>query len=344
MNNELEQHKTSDKIKWILTLLAFILVGVMLVGIICGWFDKKDKPAEEQTQANGEFIVTRPDDVLNGMILTVMAMSADAGIATAAENSYSLTATVEPATADDTAVDWSVAWTDETNAWASGKTVTDYVTLTPTSDGSLTVRLSCKKAFAAQITVTVSSRNNPNIKATTTADYRERITGVSCVLTSDGRDYTIAEGVELPYSSSMKSRVNTTKSIGTIAADFDVTVIMRLASEMASKIEYTYGNSWGTGFNSYVTITDTFDMVSAFNTCLTPDVLGQYIDSYYSEQLYIELMNYIKELDCAAVEFTVTLTNKATGAKTEYVYDTPFDKETMIIHISKLTLGSPVIF
>ena len=46
MSNELYEHKRSDTIKWVLTLLAFILVGVMLAGIICGWFDKKDEPAE----------------------------------------------------------------------------------------------------------------------------------------------------------------------------------------------------------------------------------------------------------------------------------------------------------
>ena len=52
-NNELYQHKRSDTIKWALTLLAFILVGVMLAGIICGWFDKKDEPAEEETPEPG---------------------------------------------------------------------------------------------------------------------------------------------------------------------------------------------------------------------------------------------------------------------------------------------------
>ena len=47
MSNELQKHKTGDKIKWILTLIAFILVGVMFAGILCGWFDKKE-PAKEQ--------------------------------------------------------------------------------------------------------------------------------------------------------------------------------------------------------------------------------------------------------------------------------------------------------
>ena len=48
-NNELYEHKRSDTVKWVLTLFAFILVGVMLAGIILGWFDKKDElPVEEE--------------------------------------------------------------------------------------------------------------------------------------------------------------------------------------------------------------------------------------------------------------------------------------------------------
>lgn len=34
MSYELEKHESGDKIKWILTLIAFILVGVMFAGIV----------------------------------------------------------------------------------------------------------------------------------------------------------------------------------------------------------------------------------------------------------------------------------------------------------------------
>lgn len=49
-NNELYEHKRSDTVKWVLTLFAFILVGVMLAGIILGWFDKKEEPPAEEEQ------------------------------------------------------------------------------------------------------------------------------------------------------------------------------------------------------------------------------------------------------------------------------------------------------
>ena len=44
MNNELFNHQKSDTVKWVCTLLAFLIVGVLIAGIICGWFDKKETP------------------------------------------------------------------------------------------------------------------------------------------------------------------------------------------------------------------------------------------------------------------------------------------------------------
>lgn len=37
--------------KWVLTLIAFILVGVMLAGIILGWFERDETPVEEDQTA-----------------------------------------------------------------------------------------------------------------------------------------------------------------------------------------------------------------------------------------------------------------------------------------------------
>ena len=53
-NYELYEHKKSDTVKWVLTLIAFIVVGVLLAGLIAGWFDKKDEApvaVTEQTAA-----------------------------------------------------------------------------------------------------------------------------------------------------------------------------------------------------------------------------------------------------------------------------------------------------
>ena len=92
-----------------------------------------------------------------------------------AESAYTLTATITPDDASNKAVDWSVAFVNPSSAWATGKTVTDYVTVTPTSDGALTANVECKQAFGEQIVVTVVSRDNAEATATCTVDYAAKV-------------------------------------------------------------------------------------------------------------------------------------------------------------------------
>ena len=54
MNNELFNHQKSDAVKCVCTLLAFLIVGVLIAGIICGWFDKKETPPVENEFAIGQ--------------------------------------------------------------------------------------------------------------------------------------------------------------------------------------------------------------------------------------------------------------------------------------------------
>lgn len=175
MNNELQKHKSGDKIKWILTLLAFILVGVMLAGIICGWFDNVNKPAQDdnsdtKTEETVE-IATNPSQLMS---LKVARLAANE-VATYAENSYSLEATVYPEDADDQTVDYFIAWANKSSTWASGKKVTDYYSIAQTSDGSKTATLTCKQPAGEQAIVTVVSRSNPQAKATATVDYVQKL-------------------------------------------------------------------------------------------------------------------------------------------------------------------------
>lgn len=109
---------------------------------------------------------------------------------TAAYDSVTLTATVKPDTATNKTVDWSVAFVNPSSAWASGKSATDYVTVTPTSDGSTTATVQCLKDFGEQIKITVTSRDNENAKASCTVDFRKRIVDLN-LETAD--NYSISE-------------------------------------------------------------------------------------------------------------------------------------------------------
>ena len=85
------------------------------------------------------------------------------GVSPLAEAAYTLTATITPSNATNKALDWSVSFVNPESEWASGKTVTDYVTVTPTADGALTASVACLKDFGEQIKVIATSRDNPAI-------------------------------------------------------------------------------------------------------------------------------------------------------------------------------------
>ena len=76
----------------------------------------------------------------------------------AADNSVSktLTATVLPETAENKKVDWSVEWDNKENT----TDVTEYVTVTPSADGSTPATVTCYKAFTGNIIITVTTREN----------------------------------------------------------------------------------------------------------------------------------------------------------------------------------------
>lgn len=93
-----------------------------------------------------------------------------------------ITATVEPNDADNKAVDWSVAFKNASSAWATGKSVTDYVTIVPASDGALTATVTCKQAFGEQIVITCSSRESADISASATVDYEKKVIDLTCQL------------------------------------------------------------------------------------------------------------------------------------------------------------------
>lgn len=111
------EHKKSDTVKWVLTLVAFLIVGVMLAGILCGWFEKEEEiPQEEQQEQtyNGAPVTDENGEVIDGtkshLLPKAMAFRSAALLdgADAPYTSVTLTATVEPDTASDKTVDWSV--------------------------------------------------------------------------------------------------------------------------------------------------------------------------------------------------------------------------------------------
>ena len=133
---------------------------------------------EAPTELDGGGVIISESES-QGMQLTASKLSsseyAENGVSTQAESAYTLTATVKPEDAENKAVDWSIAFVNASSAWASGKSVTDYVTVTPSADGALTAVVTNLGEFGEQIKVTVTSRGNPSAKAECTVDHIQKV-------------------------------------------------------------------------------------------------------------------------------------------------------------------------
>ena len=174
-NYELYEHKKSDTVKWVLTLIAFIVVGVLIAGLIAGWFDKGDDslPVQDETATIQDGGMSVTPSAANGIRLMAAERTAT-DVSPLAETSYTITATIEPAGALQKA-DWSLAWANGSSSWASGKTVTDYVTVSTSEDGGLTATVTLVKPFSEQIILTAAARGNSSKTATCTVDYQQRL-------------------------------------------------------------------------------------------------------------------------------------------------------------------------
>lgn len=250
-NYELYEHKKSDTVKWVLTLIAFIVVGVLLAGILAGWFDKKEElPAsgtEQTVVSDGGMSVT--PSAANGIRLMSAKLTANDAASTLAETSYTITATIEPASARQNA-NWSVAWANGSSAWATGKTVTDYVTITPTEEGSLTATLACVKPFSEQVILTVSAMGNADKTATCTVDYQQRLNinslklgGATLSTTSCGFKAQVDEThtMEIDYSYSE----GTIPYLGKSESDYDEFICAGIAFTDEFMAAYNRANGSG---------------------------------------------------------------------------------------------------
>ena len=171
-NKNQEQHSTRAII--VLSVVVVLLIGVLIASICMQGFTNPDpfglfaKDEDPSISGGGGMVVDPDDPNANMMKLSVSPKS----VASSAEDSKTkvLTATVEPAEAPQE-VDWAIAFVNPASEWATGKTVTDYVTITPESDGAKTATVKCLQAFGEQIEVTVSARSDASKNATCTVDY-----------------------------------------------------------------------------------------------------------------------------------------------------------------------------
>ena len=233
----LSEHKKSDTVKWVLTLVAFLIVGVMLAGILCGWFEKKEELTEEETEqaavVDGEGNPMMEDTIYpmpKEMSFSALAFVPEVTAGPPGENeSQSVDVRIEayvyPESAANKEVDFSVAWG---NAPTHGsETVTDYLTVTPDSDGSRIATVSCKKAFGSDtIIITVTTRDG-GFTATCTVSFVGVASGIEITSSTAAKTSSSERGeyYELGTGKTYAFDITLSNAFDDVSSDLSVTEI-----------------------------------------------------------------------------------------------------------------------
>lgn len=160
-------------------IIAVALVIAMGVGT-SGFTNWKVKTWFNNWGKGGTEIVApeEPGTAQDGIMLLSSTISendfAAYGVSEQAISAKTLTAEFTPANATDKRVNWSIAWDNPADSWAKGKTVTDYVTLTPGANYAPTATVSVLQSFGESIIVTCTSRANSELSDNCKLEYVAR--------------------------------------------------------------------------------------------------------------------------------------------------------------------------
>lgn len=175
-------------------LLALVLAGTAaLVGVLSDGFKNWDKfkTDEEQTEQteetadNGAPVTDENGNELDSGAVIPMAKAmtfrsaASLDGRNAAYDSVTVNATVEPAGVELKSFTFTAEWVNPASEWATGKTVSDYFTVTQSGANSLQATLQCLQPFGEQIKVigTGTSLDDETASAECTVDFAKRVIG-----------------------------------------------------------------------------------------------------------------------------------------------------------------------
>lgn len=120
-----------------------------------------------------------------------------------------ITATITPSTATNKAVDWSIAWVGD-----ESEDISDYLTVTPTSNGALTANVTCKKSFRGKSALITVTARDGGVTATCAVSYEGEPSAFVVNNASNN------ENVDCNFRDSVSVPVDLTNVFGDVGEEF----------------------------------------------------------------------------------------------------------------------------
>lgn len=224
----------------ILCLLVLLALGLSIAGNVIMFNKLKATAPTELESDNTPGVIVTPQEPGED----TAPLSLSAGVATvAADDVTSVPVTVTSSNPDER-ITWSIAFNNPDSTWATGKTVTDYVTVTPTSDGALTATVAVLQAFQEQIIVTATSRIDTTASVSCTVDYKDRYKLVGGFNYSSTENEHFFNGYETTFEvGCMSTAVGTIRNNPRLRVDTGISSDSFYAlSRSIKELSYQYGD------------------------------------------------------------------------------------------------------
>lgn len=272
----------------IIVTVAFVVMAAIVLAMVaalvsCGTYGNK-------MTGSGEFIETEVQEVYEndftaecfGSPNVRLAMTSASTLASDNSVSKTLKATVYPTTASNKLVDWDIAWSSHSKT----EEVTDYVTVTPTYDGSTEATVTCHQAFGSdQITITVTTRQG-GYTATCIVSFRGvassmYLTSTLSPVSNEGR----GEYYDLPSKNSVAFTANLSNiwdSVGSynLSAEISATGSLYFCDSFSGSYSSEYSNVRQNNISEY--IDDLGITASVSGNIITVKTNKALDDSFYS--------------------------------------------------------------
>ena len=329
-----------DLFKWTAVLVAFVVlfvsVGISLYMIISHINDETIHQKRIITTASGEQEAETPRLSLMNVEEDGITLSFGSGEVTPLLSpetvcvTQTITATVTPATVADKYVSWTLSWS--ANAPLHTQNISNYLTITQQTEGSLIAQINCLQSFKGSTAILTCTTRQSNKRAIAEVQFQgapssmtiSSPSGVS--QTNLGRDSVDMLIVGNSYGLNL-TLDNVFHDVGNGFSDFTVTV-----SGVGTVTCGTYVESErGAGWNNHDTVVNFSTIASSF---MTASVTGYTLNLSVTKSLYA----YYASSETHNVEGngqTTTYTNKLYSLNTDANGNKPY----FVITVTHRTLG-----
>ena len=216
-------NEKSNKIRWIAVITAFVLI---LAGVITSLaIAIQNKPVEAKANDTVSDAIEQPaetptDNENHALVSLRMSPSYAVAAANGQQTvSKKITATVMPVDAPDKSVDWSIKWCTP----IEGKDISEYLTLTPESDGSLIATITALKGFEGGSAYVTATTRVGGFTATCLIMYDGKPESLSFI--HNGKEITNTGTVNLTAGTTNEITLNLKNTLGAVGSkygDFEI--------------------------------------------------------------------------------------------------------------------------